>query len=308
MTLEQLRIFLAVAERRHVTRASIALNLSQSAVSASIAALQERHGVKLFERVGRRIKLTDAGERFLKEAHAVMSRAETAELFLEDLAQETRGRLRIYASQTVASYWLPARLVRLHDANPGIELCLTVGNTAQVAGAVTEGSADIGLIEGEIVQRGLEVQIVAHDELVMVVAPHHPLAKHSRVALTTCPKQSWILREPGSGTRSEFAKYLERAGYSLADLNVVMELPSNEAALAAVAAGNHVSVLSRRAAEGASASGRVHLLRIGEMKRVFSVLIHPDRHRTRSVAAMLQILSNPHSGDVSNVTGKQAPQ
>ena len=82
MTLEQLRVFVAVAERQHVTRAAEALNIAQSAVSASIAALEGRHGAKLFHRVGRRIELTEAGAPFLAEAHAVLARAESAELVL----------------------------------------------------------------------------------------------------------------------------------------------------------------------------------------------------------------------------------
>src|SRR5215831_2537338 len=111
MTLEQLRIFEAVAEREHVTRAAEALNLTQSAVSAAIAALEERHSVALFSRVGRRVELTDAGRLFLDEARAVLARARAAELALSEIAGLERGALTIYGSQTIASYWLPPRLV-----------------------------------------------------------------------------------------------------------------------------------------------------------------------------------------------------
>jgi DNA-binding transcriptional LysR family regulator len=91
MTLEQLRIFEAVAQREHVTRAAQALNLTQSAVSAAIAALEERHSVALFSRVGRRIELTDAGRLFLDEARAVLARARAAELALSEIAGLERG-------------------------------------------------------------------------------------------------------------------------------------------------------------------------------------------------------------------------
>src|SRR5262249_10184228 len=111
MTLEQLRIFEAVAQREHVTRAAEALNLTQSAVSAAIAALEDRHAVALFSRVGRRIELTDAGRLFLDEASAVLARARAAELALSEIAGLERGALTIYASQTIASYSLPFRLV-----------------------------------------------------------------------------------------------------------------------------------------------------------------------------------------------------
>ena len=104
MTLEQLRIFVAVAERGHVTQAAGALNLTQSAVSAAIAALETRHGVRLFDRVGRSIEVNAAGKLFLEEARAVLAGAAAAERALEDLAELRRGSLSIFASQTIANY------------------------------------------------------------------------------------------------------------------------------------------------------------------------------------------------------------
>jgi len=98
MTLEQLRVFVAVAERQHMTRAAEALHLAQSAVSAAIAALEGRHGAKLFNRVGRGIELTEAGKLFLTEAKAVLARAEAADLVLAELAGLKRGTLTVQAS------------------------------------------------------------------------------------------------------------------------------------------------------------------------------------------------------------------
>jgi DNA-binding MarR family transcriptional regulator len=107
MTLEQLRIFVAVAQREHMTRAADALNLTQSAASGAIAALEARHDVKLFNRVGRGIELTDAGRMFLRK-RAVLARAAGAEQALADYAGLRRGTLRLVASQTIAGYWLPS--------------------------------------------------------------------------------------------------------------------------------------------------------------------------------------------------------
>ena len=108
MTLEQLRIFIAVAEKQHVTQAARELNLTQSATSAAIAALETRYDVKLFDRIGRGIALTQTGRDFLVEARAVLARARAAAQVLNDLAGLKRGSLTIAASQTVANYWLPA--------------------------------------------------------------------------------------------------------------------------------------------------------------------------------------------------------
>src|ERR1700723_3806499 len=131
MTLEQLRIFVAVAEKQHVTQAASQLNLTQSATSAAIAALEARYGIKLFDRIGRGIVLTQTGRDFLGEARAVLARAKAAAQVLDDLAGLKRGSLTIAASQTVANYWLPSRIQAFHNPHPHIELHLSMANTEQ---------------------------------------------------------------------------------------------------------------------------------------------------------------------------------
>ena len=128
MTLDQLRIFIAVAEREHLTRAAEALRLTPSAVSSAIHALETRFDVHLFDRVGRRIELNEAGKIFLVEAKATLARAEAAELALSELGGLMRGTLQIQASQTIASYWLPPALMRLRAAYPSIGIHLEVVN------------------------------------------------------------------------------------------------------------------------------------------------------------------------------------
>ena len=173
MTLEQLRVFVAVAERQHVTRAAVALNVAQSAVSAAIAALEARHDVELFHRVGRGVELTEAGALFLVEARALLARAEAAGLVLSELGNLTRGTLAVQASQTIANYWLPRHLVAFRQKYPGIDIRLTISNTAQVAAAVREGAADLGFIEGVIEDPMLTKEQVARDQTVIVVGTKH---------------------------------------------------------------------------------------------------------------------------------------
>src|ERR1700726_2164771 len=118
MTLQQLRIFIAVAERQHVTQAAGELNLTQSATSAAVAALEARYDIKLFDRVGRGIALTQTGRDFLIEARGVVARAKAAAQVLNDLAGLKRGSLSLAASQTVANYWLPPRIETFSTAPP----------------------------------------------------------------------------------------------------------------------------------------------------------------------------------------------
>src|SRR5260221_7995030 len=120
MTLEQLRIFIAVAELQHVTRAAQNLNLTQSTVSSAIQALEIRHNVRLFDRVGRRIELTRAGKSFLTEARDVVIRTRNAEQFLDQFGDLSRGVLAVHASQTIASYWLVPDLAHFKPRYSGI--------------------------------------------------------------------------------------------------------------------------------------------------------------------------------------------
>lgn len=291
MTLEQLRIFLEVAARQHVTRAADVLNLTQSAVSASIAALEARHAIKLFDRVGRRIELTEVGQKFIPQAEAVLAQARTAELFLADMGGQAVGTARIHASQTVANYWLPQRLVSFRRSFPRIGLELSVSNTTRVAQAVAEGAADIGVVEAPVMLPDLEKRIVASDRIVLVVGSGHHWAGRSRIGIEELPRSSWILREVGSGTRSEFEAALGRSGMHIEDLDVSLELPSNEAVLAALLAGLDASVLSERAVRPSVASGALVAIEMDFPARDFAVLTHSLRHRTRAVEALIEVLA-----------------
>jgi DNA-binding transcriptional LysR family regulator len=168
MTLEQLRIFVAVAEREHMTRAADAVGVTQSAASAAIATLEARHAIKLFHRVGRGIELTDAGRFFLGEARAVLTRAAEAELALGEYAGLKRGHLRLVASQTIAAYWLPERLAAFHRRYPEIELSVAIANTEGAARSVRDGEAELGFIEGAVDDPSLAYWKVGEDRMLLV--------------------------------------------------------------------------------------------------------------------------------------------
>lgn len=282
MTLEQLRIFVAVAELEHMTRASQSLNLTQSATSAAVAALEARYATKLFNRIGRRIELTDAGRVFLVEARAVLARAAAAETVLSDFAGLSRGSLSLAASQTVGNYWLPPLIHRYQSLHPGIRLSLRIGNTEQVAAWVIEGMADLGVIEGKLDEPALAIQPIADDELVLVVGNRHPWAKRRSVAPRDLRNTSWVLRERGSGTRAIFEEALAKFGLTAADLDVALELPSNEAVRSAVAAGAGATVISKLVVAALLKAKALVALDLPLQKRHFSILRHKERYLTES--------------------------
>lgn len=291
MTLEQLRVFVAVAERQHVTQAARALNLAQSAASAAIAALEGQHATRLFHRVGRGIELTEAGRVFLVEARAVLARAAAAELALAELGGLTRGTLTVQASQTIASYWLPRHLVAFRWAHPGIEVRLTVGNTLQVADAVHEGAAELGFVEGRVSDPALDSITVARDRLVVVVAPGHSWAARDTIAPADLPGSPWVLREPGSGTRSALEAALEGFGILPQQLQVALELPTNEAVRAAVEAGAGAAALSASVVAGGIEVGLLHQVGFTLPDRDFHVLRHAERYSSRAADALMAVIA-----------------
>lgn len=290
MTLEQLRIFVAVAEREHVTQAAQALNLTQSATSAAVQVLEARYQTKLFDRVGRRIVLTDAGRIFLSEARAVLARASAAEIVLADLAGLKRGALKLAGSQTVANYWLPNIAYRFQTNYPGISLGITIGNTETVAAQVHDGTADLGFVEGEIDDPALAIEPVAEDELVLVAVAGHPWTVTPPTSPRDLKAGRWILREQGSGTRSNFEAVLATLGVEPGSLDVALEMPSNESIRAAAEAGAGVAVMSRLVAESALKAGTLVAIDFALPKRSFYVLRHKERYATRAAREFLALI------------------
>jgi DNA-binding transcriptional LysR family regulator len=289
MTLEQLRIFVAVAEREHVTQASLALNLTQSAVSAAIAAIERQYATQLFDRIGRRVALTSEGRVFLDEAKAVLARAAMAEATLAEFAGLRRGSLSLAASQTIGNYWLPKFIHRFAVRHPGVAMKLVIANTRAVAALTREGAADLGFIEGTVDDAALALESVGGDELVLVAAPGVELdvvepARGLRSA-------RFVVREAGSGTRETFEAALPALGVGPHELDVVLELPSNEAVRSAAEAGAGVAALSKLVVENSLKAGILHKIPIALPMRRFFALRLKERRLSAAAQAFCALLA-----------------
>ncbi len=286
MTLERLRIFIAVAEKQHVTRAASELNLTQSATSAAIAALETRYAIKLFDRIGRGIVLTQTGRDFLNEAREVVARVKTAAQVLDDLAGLKRGSLSLAASQTVANYWLPPRVDAFRKAYPAIDLRVSIANTEQVAQAVNRGTADLGFVEGDVHDPSLAIRRMEGDSLAVVVGTSHPWTGKMRITPKLLTETCWILREPGSGTRSMFEAALKKFDVKLSDLDIRLELPSNEAVRVAVESGDCATAISALVVVQSMAAETLHRVKIDLPKRSFFALRHKERYASQAEKAL----------------------
>lgn len=240
MTLEQLRVFLAVAEHLHFTRAADALYITQPAVSAAIQSLEDEYKVKLFHRIGRRIEITDAGKLLQVEAQKIVDQVRLTERGLRELNDLQRGELKIGSSLTLGNYWLPEKISGFKRQYPGIFVNCTLANAEEICEGTATGLFDVGLVTGEVkpaLRETLEQAAVGTDRLLIVVGQSHAWFDRSEIPLDELITTSWVMREPGSGAQQIFEQALQSWGINPADLSILLNLNSSEMVKAVVESG-----------------------------------------------------------------------
>ena len=285
-TLRQLEVFMAVAQTGNITRAAERLSMSQSAASGALKELEERFNMQLFDRVGKRLQINSSGLAIQPKAEELLVRAEELEESLRGSAEV--GNLRVGATMTVGNYLLIDLIAGFSQQYPSTNISLEVSNTANIAERVINYEFDIGLIEGEVNRKEIDVIPWRDDELVVVCSPQHVLAKKGNKGISREELLSidWIMREKGSGTRQTF----ERAMYGvLQDLNYVLELEQTEAIKRAVVLNMGVACLSKLSVAEELKQGKLVELNIPErnFKRYFYVILHKDKYISPGVEKWL---------------------
>ncbi len=280
-TLRQLEVFLTTARHENITRAASALAMSQSAASGSLKELEEQFGVKLFDRVGKRLQLSELGRRLRPQAETLL---EQARAFEQSMAGgNAMGRLQIGATMTIGNYLAVAMIADFRQRYPEAEVALSVANTEAIAERVAGFELDMGMIEGELQHPELETLHWRADELVVFAAPGHALASAGQLTDRDLLDQPWIVRERGSGTRQTF----DRAMHGLLpDLDIAMELQHTEGIKRAVEAGLGLGCLS--AISLADAFRRGSLVPLQVPGRDFSRELYLITHRNKFHGVALQ--------------------
>ena len=282
MNLSQLKAFLAVAQDRSFSRAAEKLYLTQPAVSKQIQALEEGLGMRLFDRVGRSILLTQAGNILHDHAHIAFQTLEEARETINQLRGLQRGHLRISAASTIGTYMLPQPLGELKAQFPGIEISLAITNKARVVQQVLSHEVELGFVGPPVEPAELEMEEYLLDELVLIMAPTHRLAREESVGVAELVEEVFILREQGSGTREIMEEELGRVRVSL---KKAMELGSTEAIKQAVAANLGVSIVSKFAISLEILQGRLAVARLPELNLRRQLFVVHHGGRTLSPAA-----------------------
>lgn len=247
MTLDQLRIFQAVAAHLHFTRAAEELYISQPAVSAAIQSLEEQYGVKLFHRIGRHIEITEAGKLLQVEARKILDSVALTERGLRELNNLQRGELKLGSSLTIGNYWLPDKISQFKRRYPGISVNCTLANTEEICEGTAKGLFDLGLVEGEVqpaLKSSLVEEIVGGDRLLVVVGKSHPWFERTEIPLTELSTTDWVMRESGSGTQQSFEQTLQNSGIDPSKLNIILVLSTGEMVKAVIESGVGATAIS----------------------------------------------------------------
>jgi DNA-binding transcriptional LysR family regulator len=315
MTLEQLRIFLAVVENLHFTRAAEELYITQPAVSAAIQSLEREYSVKLFHRVGRRIEVTDAGRLLKLEAQKILEQVALTERGLRELNDLKRGELRLGSSLTIGNYWLPDKISEFQAKYPGISVQCTLANAGEICEGTASGLFDLGVITGEVkstLKDVLESEVVDSDRLQIVVGKSHPWYERAEITLDQLTTSPWIMRESGSGIQHMFEQALQNWGIALSDLKIVLILSTSEMVKAVVEGGVGAAAISEMMIQKELKLTTLRSVQIVdthnrkkrslEMAQSVLMIKHRQRFQTRLAIAFEQML---FLSDLKNLVAKE---
>lgn len=289
MNFNHLRIFWSVAKNSSYSRAAEELYVGQSNVSIQVKKLEEELGIDLFEQLGKKIYLTNAGEELFSYANKIFSLAEEANSAIQQLKGLHSGRLVIGASTTPGIYLLPSVVSSFQMNYPDLDIVLEISNTHKVQEQLLANQLDLGIVGQELVNDQLCIELLHEDELVVIVAPNHPLAKKSCVPLAQILGEHLILREQGSSTRKVVEEKARSLGF---DFKSSMQLSGVEAIKRAVAANLGVSIVSRSAIDLEVKAGVIHVLSLddGRLTRRINLIYHKDKKLSPAAHAFMSYL------------------
>ena len=288
----QLRAFEAVTRTGSFTKAAQRLRVTIPAVSLQIRQLEREHGVRLFDRIGRRVRLTPAGEALRQYAGRIFTLTHDAERALQGTGDFNGTRLRLAATPTAAGYYLAPFWKRLRRRYPGLQLEVSVHNTRTVRQRLLALEDDLGMLGGATEDGTLIVRPFARDTMMAIVSREHPWAKRKAVTLKALGREPLILREPGSAGRETVERALRSAGI---EPRAVMEMTSTEAIKQAVEANGGVGILARAVVQRDVCGGHLRALPVrgGDLTLRLAFAYHRERADSPLLRAVLEVVLPP---------------
>ena len=258
VTLRQLQVFETVARLLSYSRAAEALYLSQPAVSMQIKQLEESIGLPLFEQMGKKIFLTEAGRELFPCSCAITQQLADMDVLFRDMKGLEHGRLNISVVST-ANYFTPQLLAKFCQRHPNIKVTLNVANRDAVLQQVADNATDLAVMGQPPESSDIVAEPFMKNPLVVIAPPGHPLCKLKRIKLNRLEQETFLLREQGSGTRGAMERFFAKHGIQV---HAGMEMGTNEAIKQAVQAGMGLGILSRHSIELELETGRLAVLNV----------------------------------------------
>jgi len=287
MECRDLQVFLSVASHLNYTRAGEELNLSQPSVSVRIRQLETELGLKLFEQLGKKVALTDAGQLLVPYARRVIAAVDDARHAIDELQGLERGSLRIGASTTPGMYLVPQLVAEFKQRHPKIEIHLGIKDTREVEDGVLRNEFDFGFVGGHLATVEVTALPWLTDELLLVVPPSHPFAKKKTAKKEDLLKERFILRESGSATRATILKQISKSNL---ELSTIMEMENPESVKKAVQSGLGIAFISKFAVATELKAKTLVAVPVKDFKisREMRIVHRQDKHLSRAARAFIE--------------------
>lgn len=285
MDFRRLEVFVKVYQQKSFSKAGQALYLAQPTVSEHVRLLEEDLGLTLFDRQGKEVLPTPAGQLLFQYANQLMTLRQDSLRAMEQFRDIGIGDLLIGGSNIPGQYLLPGLLGRFKERFPKIRINLLIGDTQNIQDKLLEGTIELGLVGAQVDHRQISCQLLTTDELTCILPPGLYKAEPGLVTAKVLFSLPFILREKGSGTRKALEQAFKKINLEVKDLQVVAEMGSNEAIRQAVKAGVGISIISRRAVLDDLEQGRLQELKIKKLPLIRNFYLITLRQRTLSPLA-----------------------
>lgn len=286
MTLRHLKIFVAICETGSVTAAGEKLFIAQPSVSHALSELEAFYGIKLFERISKRLQITEAGKKFLQYATHILGLFDDMDKEFKNY--EVSGIIRIGASITIGNYLLPRYVKSFQELHAKMKVQVFIDNSETIEKYVLHNQVDIGLIEGNVHSENIKSEHFMDDELVLICSTTHPFARFHEVNIELLKSEDFILREKGSAGREFFEGIMAVSGIEITPL---WESVSTQAIIRAVSAGLGISILPFLLVKDNIDRNEVEIIKMKDvsLKRKFNIIYHKDKFITQSVKDFMSL-------------------
>lgn len=286
MTLRHLKIFVAVCETGSATAAGEKLYIAQPSISLAISELEEYYGIKLFDRISKRLYITEAGKNFLQYANHIVNLFEELETEVKNF--DTQGVIRVGASITIGNYLLPKYIEEFKRLHSNMEVQAIIDNSDTIEQNVIKNNIDLALIEGIIHSPYIKSTYFKKDELVLICGLSHPLAVNEEVNIDMLNRENFLLREKGSAGREICDGLFVEHGI---DIKILWESSSTQAIIKGVTRGLGLSILPYLLVKDSIERGEVKVIKIKDvsLKRNFSIIYHKNKFLTSSAKDFIEI-------------------